>query len=73
MIEPITLTMLKVVLGSIWGLVMMVIAYFLLDKITPYDTGKMLKEDNRAVGAVVGNIFIGVGLCIGLIIGLPLF
>ena len=35
---------------------------------TPFDTSAELRKGNVAVGIVVGSIFIGVGVAIGLVI-----
>jgi uncharacterized membrane protein YjfL (UPF0719 family) len=50
----------------------MYFGYKWLDYLTPFDTGEELKNGNRAVGQVVGSIFIGIGVAIGLVIGLGL-
>ena len=55
--------------GSI-TLAFMYFGYKWLDYLTPFDTGEELKNGNRAVGQVVGSIFIGIGVAIGLVIGL---
>ena len=50
----------------------MYFGYIWLDHHTPFDTGEELSKGNRAVGQVVGSIFIGIGVAIGLVIGLGL-
>jgi uncharacterized membrane protein YjfL (UPF0719 family) len=39
---------------------------------TPFDTSKQLAENNVAVGIVVGSIFVGLGIAVGLVIGMGL-
>jgi len=73
MIDPTTLKIIKVILGTLWGLLSMRIAFYFFDKITPFNTSKMLAEDNMSVAIVVASINIGIGICVGLIVGLSLF
>ena len=58
--------------GGLITLVFMYFGYKWLDLLTPFNTGEELKKGNRAVGQVVGSIFIGIGVAIGLVIGLGL-
>jgi uncharacterized membrane protein YjfL (UPF0719 family) len=60
------------VAGAAVTLVFMVIGYILFDRLTPFDTSRQLAEKNTAVGIVVGSIFIGLGIAIGLVIGMGL-
>jgi uncharacterized membrane protein YjfL (UPF0719 family) len=60
------------VAGALLTLVFMVIGYKLFDKMTPFDTSQQLAEKNVAVGIVVGAIFIGLGIAVGLVIGMGL-
>jgi len=60
------------ILGALLTLGFMVVGYKLFDKMTPFDTSKALSENNTAVGMVVGSIFIGLGIAIGLVVGLGL-
>ena len=60
------------VAGAIVSLVFMAVGYKLFDRITPFDTSRQLAEKNTAVGIVVGSIFIGLGIAIGLVIGMGL-
>jgi len=60
------------ILGAVLTLVFMVIGYKMFDKMTPFDTSKQLAEKNIAVGIVVGSIFIGLGMAVGLVIGMGL-
>ena len=48
------------------------IGYFLFDKLTPFNTSQALADKNTAVGIVVGSMFIGLGVAIGLVIGMGL-
>jgi len=56
--------------GSFLGIEIMIYAYRRLDKLTKFDTSKELEAGNQAVGMVVGGLFIGIGLIIGLIMAL---
>ncbi|MBW1669730.1 MAG: DUF350 domain-containing protein [Deltaproteobacteria bacterium] len=70
-----TITLLNFVyaiFGAILTIVFMVIGYAVFDKITPFDTSRQLAEKNTAVGIVVGSIFVGLGVAVGLVIGLGL-
>ncbi len=58
--------------GAILTIAFMVIGYKIFDKMTPFDTSKQLEEKNMAVGVVVGSIFVGLGIAIGLVVGMGL-
>jgi len=60
------------IVGAILTLLFMVLGYKIFDKMTPFDTSKQLAEKNVAVGIVVGSIFIGLGIAVGLVIGMGL-
>jgi uncharacterized membrane protein YjfL (UPF0719 family) len=60
------------IFGALLTLTFMVMGYKLFDKLTPFNTSKQLEEKNVAVGIVVGSIFIGLGIAIGLVIGMGL-
>jgi uncharacterized membrane protein YjfL (UPF0719 family) len=60
------------IFGALLTLGFMGAGYKLFDKLTPFDTSKELSEKNTAVGLVVGSIFIGLGIAIGLVVGLGL-
>ncbi len=60
------------VFGAFLTLGFMVIGFKIFDKITPFDTSKQLAEKNVAVGIVVGSVFIGLGIAVGLVIGMGL-
>lgn len=60
------------VFGVILTLIFMLLGFKLFDRVTPFDTSKQLSENNTAVGIVVGSIFIGLGIAIGLVIGMGL-
>ena len=47
------------------GLLLFWMSYFLIEKVAPFDLRKELTEDdNTAVGAMLGGMFIGIGLII---------
>ncbi|MCP4718019.1 MAG: DUF350 domain-containing protein [Desulfobacteraceae bacterium] len=60
------------VFGVILTLIFMLLGFKLFDRMTPFDTSKLLSENNIAVGIVVGSIFIGLGIAVGLVIGMGL-
>ncbi|MBC2704807.1 DUF350 domain-containing protein [Desulfobacula sp.] len=60
------------IFGVILTLVFMLLGFKLFDKLTPFDTSKLLSDNNIAVGIVVGSIFIGLGIAVGLVIGMGL-
>ena len=60
------------VAGAVLTLVFMILGYKIFDKMTPFDTSKELAEKNIAVGMVVGSVFIGLGIAVGLVIGMGL-
>ena len=60
------------IVGAFLTLIFMVIGYKVFDKMTPFNTSKELAEKNIAVGIVVGSIFIGLGVAVGLVIGMGL-
>jgi len=59
-------------IGAILALIFMLLGYKLFDLITPFSTSEELAKQNTAVGIVLGSIFIGVGIAMGLVIGLGL-
>ncbi len=59
-------------MGATMALIFMIIGYKVFDKITPFDTHDQLKKGNIAVGIVIGSIFIGLGIAVGLVVGLGL-
>ena len=58
--------------GGLITLIFMYFGYKWLDLLTSFDTGEELSKGNTAVVQVVGNLFIGIGVAIGLVIGLGL-
>ena len=60
------------VAGAILTIVFMMLGYKILDWITPFDTSKQLGEGNIAIGIVVGSMFVGLGVAVGLVIGMGL-
>jgi uncharacterized membrane protein YjfL (UPF0719 family) len=60
------------VFGVVLTLIFMLLGFKLFDRVTPFDTSKQLSDNNIAVGLVVGSIFIGLGIAVGLVIGMGL-
>ncbi len=60
------------IVGAILTLVFMGIGYKIFDRMTPFDTSQQLADKNIAVGIVVGSIFVGLGIAVGLVVGMGL-
>ncbi len=60
------------ILGALLTIFLMVLGYKILDWITPFDTSKQLGEGNVAIGVVIGSMFVGLGIAVGLVVGLGL-
>ncbi|NQY34189.1 MAG: DUF350 domain-containing protein [Alteromonadaceae bacterium] len=60
------------VFGAFLTIALMVLGYKVLDWITPFDTSKHLGNGNIAIGIVVGSMFVGLGISVGLVVGLGL-
>ena len=60
------------ILGTSFTILFMVLGYKILDWITPFDTSKQLGEGNIAIGMVIGSMFVGLGIAVGLVVGLGL-
>ena len=59
-------------LGAVMTIFFMIVGYKIFDKITPFDASEQLEQKNTAVGIVIGSIFIGLGIAVGLVIGMGL-
>ncbi|MCP4687345.1 MAG: DUF350 domain-containing protein [Desulfobacterales bacterium] len=71
-IQIVMLNFIYAVLGAFLTLAFMGLGYWMFDKLTPFNTHVQLGEGNVAVGIVVGSIFVGLGIAVGLVIGLGL-
>ncbi|MBW2595232.1 MAG: DUF350 domain-containing protein [Deltaproteobacteria bacterium] len=71
-ISIMALNIIYAISGAVLTMVCMVIGYKIFDRITPFDTSRALAEENIAVGIVVGSVFIGLGIAVGLVIGMGL-
>ena len=60
------------ILGALLTILFMVLGYKILDWVTPFDTSKQLGEGNVAIGIVIGSMFVGLGIAVGLVVGLGL-
>ncbi len=60
------------ILGAFLTILFMLLGYKILDWITPFDTSKQLGEGNIAIGVVIGSMFVGLGIAVGLVVGLGL-
>lgn len=60
------------IFGALITILFMALGYKIFDKMTPFDTSMQLADKNVAVGIVIGSIFIGLGIAIGLVIGMGL-
>ena len=61
-----------VILGAVLTIVFMAVGFRVFNRLTPLDAHDELAKGNVAVGIVVGSIFVGVGVAMGLVIGLGL-
>ncbi|MBW2649918.1 MAG: DUF350 domain-containing protein [Deltaproteobacteria bacterium] len=71
-ISIMVLNIIYAISGAVLTMICMVIGYKIFDRITPFDTSRALAEENIAVGIVVGSVFIGLGIAVGLVIGMGL-
>jgi len=76
-LSQITQTMVLMVLNITYsiicigvGIAAMRVAYKVIDKLTDFNTSRILEQDPRAVGLMVLGIILGAGICAGLIIGM---
>ena len=53
-------------------ILLLISRYLSFGKIAPFNTSEQLSEKNVAVGIVVGSVFIGLGIAVGLVIGMGL-
>ena len=60
------------VVGVALAILALRVAYRLIDRLTPFETGEELRAGNISVGMVVAGIFVAVGLAVGLVVGLSL-
>ena len=60
------------IVGALTTIALMMAGYKTLDWLTPFDTSKELGKSNIAVGIVVGSMFVGLGIAVGLVVGLGL-
>ena len=58
--------------GAVMTLAFMIAGYKTFDRITAFNTHDQLAKGNIAVGIVVGSIFVGLGIAVGLVIGMGL-
>jgi len=72
-LTPIQIKIITACVGPIWGLFLMRVCYRMFDNITPFITADELKDGNISVGIVVGSMFIGIGICVGLVTGFSVF
>lgn len=54
--------------GAFMALGLMLVGYRVFDRVTPFDTSKELADGNMAVGIVIGAIFVGLGIAVGLVV-----
>ena len=71
-IQIIVLNFIYAVIGALLTIGFMLIGYRLFDRITHFNTSDQLAQGNVAVGIVVGAIFVGLGIAVGLVIGMGL-
>lgn len=66
------LNLIYAIIGIFLGLIGMRIGYNMLDKLTKFSTTDQLENGNMAVGVTVAGVFVGIGICAGLVVGLAL-
>lgn len=66
------LNLIYAIIGIGLGLFGMRFGYTLLDKLTNFTTSDQLEKNNTAVGIAVAGVFVGIGICAGLVVGLAL-
>jgi len=71
-LNPVIINFIYAVLGGAVTLVFMWVGYKMFDVMTNFNTTEELAKGNRAVGAMVMGMFIGVGIAMGLVVGLSL-
>ena len=71
-IKIIFLNFIYAIFGALLTIIFMVVGYHIFDKLTPFNTSQQLADKNIAVGIVVGSIFIGLGIAVGMVIGMGL-
>ena len=71
-LKIVLLNFIYALLGALLTIIFMVVGYHIFDKLTPFNTSKQLADKNIAVGIVVGSIFIGLGIAVGMVIGMGL-
>jgi uncharacterized membrane protein YjfL (UPF0719 family) len=71
-LKIILLNFIYAILGALLTIIFMVVGYHIFDKLTPFNTSQQLADKNVAVGIVVGSIFIGLGIAVGMVIGMGL-
>lgn len=71
-LKIVLLNFIYAILGALVTIIFMVVGYHIFDKLTPFNTSKQLADKNIAVGIVVGSIFIGLGVAVGMVIGMGL-
>jgi len=71
-LKIVLLSFIYAILGALVTIIFMVVGYHIFDKLTPFNTSQQLADKNIAVGIVVGSIFIGLGIAVGMVIGMGL-
>ena len=69
---PVMINFIYATTGTFIAIVFMILSFWLIDKITPYQTANELKKGNMAVGLVVSFSFVAIAIVVGLVIGLGL-
>ena len=72
-ITPLQIKFISLILGPLWALLIMRLSYATFDRMTEFDTSEELQKGNIAVGIIMGSIFVGIGICVGLVTGFAIF
>lgn len=70
--DILTLNFLYAGLGSILGIILLLLTVFLLDMLMSLKIRRALKNGNAAVAIVTAGLFTGIGIMLGLILGMAL-
>jgi hypothetical protein len=71
-VEIVAVNFVYAFLGIMIGIGTMYLGYKILNRLTFFSTSEQLYSANIAVGLMVLGMFVGIGICAGLIIGLAL-
>jgi uncharacterized membrane protein YjfL (UPF0719 family) len=71
-ITIVVINFLYALVGACFTIAFMALGFKVFDQMTSFDTPDQLAKGNIAVGIVVGSIFVGGGIAMGLVVGMGL-